>query len=42
MKEGSYSCEYGLCKDVNLLGDYLERCSDMTNKSLRGYMVRGL
>ena len=38
----SYTCEYGLCKDVNLLGDYLEGCSDMTNKSLRGYVVRGL
>lgn len=37
----SYTCEYGLCKDVNLLGDYLERCSDMTNKSLRGYVVTG-
>ena len=38
----SYTCEYGLCKDVNLLGDYLEGCSDMTNKSLWGYVVRGL
>lgn len=38
----SYTCEYGLCKDVNLLGDYLEGCLDMTNKSLWGYVVRGL
>ena len=38
----SYTCEYGLCKDVNLLGEYLEGCSYMTNKSLWGYVVRGL
>lgn len=33
--------ECGLCKDVNLLGDYLEGCSEMTNKSLQGYVTRG-